>query len=81
MGWVGLTFAMTKLKSHWVIRAAAIVRDRMWLGCVALVICSVHMRWSSVRTYCTLCAQDEWDWAPSEGIEDDKEIDADDREC
>jgi hypothetical protein len=35
---------MTKLKSHWVIRAAAIVRERMWLGCAVLVICSVHIR-------------------------------------
>ena len=33
-----------------------------------------------MRTYCTLRAQDEWDWTPSERVEDDKEVDADDRE-
>lgn len=33
-----------------------------------------------MKTYCTLGAQDEGNRAPSEGIEDDKEVDADDRE-
>jgi hypothetical protein len=80
IGWLGLTLAMTKLKSHWVIRAAAIVRERMWLGCVVLAMGSVQTIWSSVRTHCALRAQDEWNWSPSERVEDDKEVYADDCE-
>lgn len=29
---MGVSFAMTKLNNHWVIKAAAIVRERTWLG-------------------------------------------------
>jgi hypothetical protein len=29
---MGVSFAITKLNSHWVIKAAAIVRERTWLG-------------------------------------------------
>ena len=38
MGWVVSTLAITKLKSHWVMRAAAMVKDRMWLGCAVLAM-------------------------------------------
>ena len=29
---MGVSFAMTKLNNHWVINAAAMVRERTWLG-------------------------------------------------
>jgi hypothetical protein len=74
------TLAMTKLKSHWVMRAAAIVRDRMWLGFCGVSHWLCGWYGLPVKTYGTLGAQNEWDRAPSERIEDDKEVNADDRE-
>ena len=48
-------------------------------------LCSVSGRFVvgaffALTTYCALRTQDEWDWAPSERIEDDEKVDADDRE-
>lgn len=38
---MGVSFAMTKLNNHWVINAAAMVRERTWLGYILLVCESV----------------------------------------
>ena len=38
---IGVSFAMTKLNNHWVIKAAAIVRERTWLGYILSVCDSV----------------------------------------
>ena len=87
---------MTKLKSHWVIRAAAMIRERTSLGWrrreVGLVK-GVSRNFLQLlkeeggeegeggdQTYSTFCTQHKRYRSPSERIKHNKQIDADDGE-
>lgn len=74
------TLAMTKLKSHWVIKAAAMVSDRTWLGYAGQYYIPPMVS-SSSDTHSALSTQNERNRTPSERVEHHKQVDTHDRKC
>jgi hypothetical protein len=73
------TFAITKLNNHCVIRAAAIVRDRTWLGYWLRQSPLQHENDQTSSTYSALRTQHERNRTPAKRIEHHEQVNAHNR--